>query len=111
MSGAKHRRKGNCIERELVDRHKTTRRSRRTLSTFRLQPIPRQRTDIDLYPFGREAAPIVAEVKARKNGSGFTQLEGWLGDFDVLFLRRNNSDPLVVLPWRMWATILSKVRP
>jgi hypothetical protein len=31
--------------------------------------------------------------------------------FDALFLRRNHSTPLVVLPWRVWAAILSKVRP
>jgi hypothetical protein len=37
--------------------------------------------DIDLYPFGRDAAPFVAEVKARKYGSGFAQLEKWLGEY------------------------------
>jgi len=26
-----------------------------------------------------------AEVKARKNGNGFVQLETWLADFDLLF--------------------------
>ena len=66
--------------------------------------------DLDLYLFGREAAPLVAEVKARKDGEGFAQLEKWLAEFDVLFLRRNHSTPLVVLPWRVWAAILSKVR-
>jgi hypothetical protein len=66
--------------------------------------------DLDLYPFGREEAPIVAECKARKNGSGFVQLEAWLGDYDALFLRRNNAEPLVLLPWRVWAALLSKVR-
>ena len=28
--------------------------------------------DLDIYAFGREQAPIVAEVKGRKNGAGFT---------------------------------------
>jgi hypothetical protein len=55
-----------------------------------------------LYPFGRDAAPLVAEVKARKNGSGFTQLEKWFGEYQVLFLRRDRADPLVVLPWSTW---------
>ena len=66
--------------------------------------------DIDLYPFGRDAAPLVAEVKARKNGSGFTQLEKWLGDYQVLFLRRDRADPLVVLPWSTWEALLEKAR-
>jgi hypothetical protein len=38
------------------------------------------------------------------------QFERWLAEFDVLFLRRNNADPLVVLPWRIWAALLTKVR-
>jgi len=47
---------------------------------------------------------------SRKNGAGFTQLETWLGEYDVLFLRRNNADPMVVLPWRVWAALLAKVK-
>jgi hypothetical protein len=66
--------------------------------------------DIDLYPFGREEAPLVAESKARKSGNGFVQLERWLGDYDALFLRRNNADPMVLLPWRVWARLLERVR-
>ena len=31
-------------------------------------------------PFGRDAAPLVAEAKSRKNGAGFTKLEKWLGE-------------------------------
>jgi hypothetical protein len=64
--------------------------------------------DLDLYPFGADQAPIVAESKGRKNGSGFTTLERWLGEYDVLFLKRNNADPLVLLPWRMWARIIGR---
>jgi hypothetical protein len=66
--------------------------------------------DIDIYALGSEQAPFVAESKARKNGSGFVQLETWLGEFDLLFLRRNNADPMVVLPWRVWAALLTKVQ-
>jgi hypothetical protein len=28
---------------------------------------------------------------------------GALGEYDVLALRRNNAEPLIVLPWRVWA--------
>jgi hypothetical protein len=66
--------------------------------------------DIDLYVFGRKAGPLVAEVKSRRDGAGFTTLERWLGDFDALFLRRNHADPLIVLPWRLWARIVERVR-
>jgi Holliday junction resolvase len=63
--------------------------------------------DIDVYAFGRDAAPLVSEVKARKDGEGFATLERWLGENDVLFLRRDRSEPLIVLPWRVWTRLLA----
>lgn len=39
------------------------------------------------------------EVKARKNGEGFAVIERWLGDNDMLFLKRDRQKPLVVLSW------------
>jgi hypothetical protein len=50
-----------------------------------------------------------ATRRQRKDGAGFIQLESWLGEYDALFLRRNNADPLVLLPWRMWAALLTKI--
>ena len=64
--------------------------------------------DVDVYARGKDEAPFVAEVKARKNGNGFTTLETWLADYDCLFLRRNHADPLVVLPWRVWRSLLQR---
>jgi hypothetical protein len=66
--------------------------------------------DVDIYPFGKDEAPLAGEVKGRKNGSGFVMLEKWLGEYDVLFLRKDNADPLVLLPWRIWALVLARVR-
>jgi len=63
---------------------------------------------ISIYVHGKEAEPFVAEVKARKNGNGFTTLETWLADRDCLFLKRNNAEPLVVLPWRIWCSLLQR---
>jgi Holliday junction resolvase len=109
MSGARHRRKGNRVEREIVSRH-------RALGVhaerYPLSGASRFRSsghDVDIYLFGRDEAPAVAEVKSRKNGEGFATLEKWLAEYDALFLRRNNADPLVLLPWRMWASILELV--
>jgi hypothetical protein len=56
---------------------------------------------------GGDAAPLVGEVKARGNGEGFATLERWLGDNDALFLRRDRAEPMIVLPWRAWARLLS----
>jgi Holliday junction resolvase len=110
MSGARHRRKGDRIEREIVDRH---RELGVHAERYPLSGASRFRSsghDVDVYLFGRDQAPAVAEVKGRKNGAGFTTLENWLAEYDALFLKRNNADPLVVIPWRMWARLLERGR-
>jgi hypothetical protein len=110
MSGAKHRQKGNRVEVELVHKHQAIGTH---CERYPLSGASRFRGsghDLDCYVFGKDEAPIVAEVKARKGGAGFTTLENWLGEYDALFLKRNNADPMVVLPWRMWAQLLGKVR-
>jgi Holliday junction resolvase len=104
--GRASRRKGDEIERELVNLHcelgiRAERYPLSGASRFRGSGH-----DIDLYVRGNDAAPLVAEVKARKNGAGFTQLEKWLGEYDALFLRRNHADALVLLPWRVWVELI-----
>jgi hypothetical protein len=66
--------------------------------------------DLDIYALGCEGAPLLCESKARKSGAGFAQLGKWLGEYDVLFLRRNNATPLVGMPWRVWAQLLERLR-
>jgi hypothetical protein len=102
--------KGLRAEREIVDRHKVINISAERYPLSGASRFRGSGHDVDLYPFGRDAAPLVAEVKARKNGSGFTQLEKWLNTYDVLFLRRNRADPLVVLPWSTWEALLKRAR-
>jgi hypothetical protein len=110
MSGACHRRKGDRIEREVVDRHKALGIHAERYPLSGASKFRSSGHDIDVYLFGRDQAPAVAEVKGRKNGAGFATLEKWLAEYDALFLRRNNADPLVLLPWRMWARILERVQ-
>jgi Holliday junction resolvase len=110
MSGAKHRRKGDRCERELVALHKQI---GVYCERYPLSGASRFRGsghDLDVYARGRDEAPLVAEVKARRNGGGFTTIERWLADYDLLFLRRNHADPLVAMPWRVWARLLEQVR-
>lgn len=52
-----------------------------------------------------------AEVKSRKEGAGFKTLEGWLGENDLLFLHRNNQEPLVVMPWNTYRLVMSPEVP
>jgi hypothetical protein len=47
---------------------------------------------------------------SRKNGAGFTQLKTWLGGYDLLVLRRNHADPIIVLLRRTWAALLTRGR-
>ena len=67
--------------------------------------------DVDIYPFGRDAGALVGEVKARKNGEGFVTIENWLAENDLLFLWRDRTDPLIVIPWRVWLIILERLQP
>jgi len=52
---------------------------------------------------------LVCEVKARRNGEGFTQLERWLGNNDVLFLKRDRQKPMVCLSWSTWIRLVRAV--
>jgi hypothetical protein len=66
--------------------------------------------DVDIYPPWRDA-PLVAEVKARAGGQGFVTLERWLGDNDLLFLIRDRAAPMVLLPWSIYAELVSRQSP
>jgi Holliday junction resolvase len=105
MAGARHRRKGSRVEREIVALHKQT--------GIHAERVPLSGAaggsfsgDVDFYPFGPDEEPLVGEVKARRNGEGFKTLERWLGENDVLFLKRDRTDPMVVLPWRTYQRLL-----
>jgi Holliday junction resolvase len=110
MSGAKHRRKGDRIERELVERHRALGIHAERYPLSGASHFRGSGHDLDCYVFGAEEAPLVCEVKARQNGAGFVTLEKWLGGYDALFLRRNNADPLVLIPWRLWARLVEGMR-
>lgn len=53
-----------------------------------------------------EAAVFRCESKARKNGSGFTVIEKWMGEKDILFLKRHRQDPLVVIPFDIYLRLM-----
>jgi Holliday junction resolvase len=49
---------------------------------------------------------LLCEVKSRKGGAGFTTIERWLGENDYLFLHRNHAQPLVVMNFDHFATLV-----
>lgn len=99
--GQSQRRKGKRIENELVHKHRDL-------------GIDAERVPLSGSAGGRFAGDLVidgrfkAEVKARSTGEGFKRLEAWLGDHDMIFLRRDRAEPLVVLPWRTYADLLAR---
>src|SRR4051794_7103893 len=108
MSGRRHRLKGDRIEREIVELHgamgiRAERYPLSGASRFRGSGH-----DVDIYLFGADEAPITAEVKARKDGAGFVTLENWIGEYDALFLRKDRTDPMVLIPWRGWAQLVER---
>jgi Holliday junction resolvase len=50
---------------------------------------------------------LVAEVKARKNGSGFRTIEKWMGDNDLIFLKKNNQKPMVIMNWELFSKFIA----
>jgi len=110
MSGARHRRKGDRIERELVHRHRELGLRCERYPGSGATRFRGSSHDIDLYLNGPDEAPAIFESKARRNGEGFAQLEKWLAGYDGLFLRRDGADPLILLPWKTWAHLLEWVR-
>ena len=76
--GTRHRRKSDRVEREIVDRHIGVPAERYPLSgASRFRGAGH---DVDIYVFGKDEAPIVTEVKSRKNGARFTTLERGLAN-------------------------------
>ena len=108
--GPSPRRKGDGIERELVELHRALGIHAERYPLSGASRFRGSGHDLDLYVHGRDEAPLVVEVKARKNGGGFAQLEKWLGDYDALFLRRDRADALVLLPWRVWADLIRRTK-
>ena len=97
--GRMSRRKGQRIENELVHLHHEC-------------GIPAERVPLSGAQGGSFSGDLVidgryrAEVKARGDGAGFRTLERWLGDHDLLFLRRDRQRPLVVMEWDTYAAWL-----
>ena len=112
MPGKSSRDKGGRVERELVQKLRDAGFS----DTFRV-PLSgaaegfKGDINIKMSAIGGNVLGVeetlVAEVKARKDGTGFKQLEDWKGDHDYLFLKRNNSDPMVAMDWDEFVRLLA----
>ncbi len=106
--GRRPRSKGDRIERQIVAIHAEIGIKAERVPLSGAARYQGNGANIDVYAFGPDAAPLVGEVKARADGAGFALLERWLSDADVLFLRRDRAEPLIVLPWSTWTRLLKR---
>lgn len=98
MTPAGRRRKGDRVERMLVEAHVSNR-------------IPAKRVPLSGAQPGWEGDILIAdrlraEVKARRAGQGFKVILRWMGDNDLLFLRMDRTPPLVVMDWDLYLRMM-----
>jgi Holliday junction resolvase len=62
--------------------------------------------DVSIPLLGRD---MCAEVKVRAHG--FNQLYSWLNGRDLLIVRQDRAEPLVILPLRLAAEIAARALP
>ena len=106
--GKASRDKGSRVERELAAKLTAAGvPTRRVIGSGAHGGIDsRLRGDLQIGTLESGAWLLTGEVKARKDGAGFTTLDGWLGDNDLLLLKRNNSAPCVYMPWNTFQAML-----
>ena len=97
--------KGSRVEREIVKLFEGAGfKARRQPLSGALPQFPHDIYIHDLF------TGSTAEVKARKDGKGFTQLERWKGSADLLILKRNNATPFVCADWNFFKGLLDVYR-
>jgi len=111
--GALSRRKGASRERELVNLHRKIGVPAERVPLSGGSGYQANGEDIDLYPWGFDAAPLCCQVKARKADADKV-IRDALGEADVLFLRYDAEPgqpvrpPLVVIPWSSWERLIKR---
>ena len=108
--GKKSRDKGARIEREIVALHKEIGVYAEKVPLSGGTRYQGNAGDVDIYVRGKDEGPLCSEVKGRANGEGFKTLEKWMGDNDILFLRRDHQSPLVMLPWPTYVKLVTAFR-
>ena len=102
---SKAKRKGTRVENEIVKLFQAEGfNARRQPLSGAIAAFPHDVQVSDLF----EGTNI--EVKARKNGEGFAQLDKWKGSADLLVLKRDFSSPMVYLDWDLFKEFLYEYR-
>ena len=102
---SKAKRKGTRVENEIVKLFQSEGfNARRQPLSGAIQDFPHDVQVSDLF----NGTNI--EVKARKNGEGFAQLDKWKGSADLLILKKDFSNPMVYLDWNLFKEFLYEYR-
>ena len=102
---SKAKRKGTRVENEIVKLFQVEGfNARRQPLSGAIQDFPHDVQVSDLF----NGTNI--EVKARKNGEGFAQLDKWKGSADLLILKKAFSNPMVYLDWNLFKEFLYEYR-
>ena len=109
MTGRRSQRKGYVVENAIVNLHKDAgiEATRVPLSGATGYRGNVGDVDVRVFPDGEL---IPCEIKARANGEGFTTLERWMGNHEVMFLKRNRQKPMVVISWDLWIETLKRMK-
>ena len=102
MAGSAPKRKGSRVERELVRLH--------TDAGLPCERVPLSGAAGGSFTGDLRIGRYTGEVKSRATGEGFRTIERWLGKNDVLFLRRDRTQPIVVMDWSFYIDLM-KGRP
>ena len=98
---SKAKRKGTRVENEIVKLFQAEGfKARRQPLSGAIQDFPHDVQVSDLF------GGTNIEVKARKSGEGFTQLDKWKGSADLLILKKDFSNPMVYLDWNLFKEFL-----
>ena len=108
MKPAGRRQKGSRVERQIVAILAAagipSRRVVMSGAAARYDSRLRGDVDVGVMP---EGAPLFrSEVKARNKGQGFSVLENWLGDNDILFLKRDRTTPFVAMSMEVFLQLM-----
>ena len=98
--------KGARVERGIVNAHKRLNVQAERVPMSGASAYTHD-ADVDIYPWGRDAGALIGEVKARAKLPKTTL--DWLGENDLLFMKADRQEPVVVMPWRTYARFLKGV--
>ncbi len=102
------RQKGAESEREVVQLHRDMGVYAERVPLSGAMAYQGNGEDVDVYPFGRDEAPLVCQVKRQRGDAGWKTILGQLGCAAVLFFRQDRGEWFVLMPLATYRRLLGK---